>query len=97
MEWPRAQVRAPSFGACHRIVHHKNNILCICNTFISLKLAELMLVEDSSLETEKRKIRSDSGIRGRLPLKLELLNTKTLRPTCINSKWRYIGPCTILS
>ena len=68
-EWPRAQVRAPSFGARHRIEHHKSNILCICNTFISLKLAELMLVEVSSLETEKRKIRSDSGNSGQLPLK----------------------------
>ena len=45
--------RGPSFGVRHRIEHHKSNILCICNTFISLKVAEIMLVEVASLDTEK--------------------------------------------
>ena len=68
-QWPRAQVRAPTFGARHRIEHHKRNILPIYDMFISLKAAEIKLVEVSSMENEKREIRSDSGNTEDPPLK----------------------------
>ena len=67
-DWARAQVRAPHFGVRHRIEHQKCNILCIYNMFISLKVAEIKLVEVSSMENEKREIRSDSRNTQGLPL-----------------------------
>ena len=41
----RAQVRAQTYGARHRIEHHHSNILCIYNIFISLKVAEIECFE----------------------------------------------------
>ena len=46
--WPRAQVRAPNFGARHRIENHESNILCIYIMFISSKLAEIDRFEKGS-------------------------------------------------
>ena len=66
--WPRAQVRAPFFGARHLIENQKCNILCIYDMFVSLKVAEIELVEVSWMENEKREIRSDSRNTEGLPL-----------------------------
>ena len=71
-DWPRAQVRAPTFGAHHLIENQKCNILCIYNMFVSLKVAEIELVEVSWMENEKREIRSDSRNTQGLPLRISI-------------------------